>query len=60
MADWPEGVTNIDAATDVVESPDEGGFYLHRYKPTDATSAIYSSEAEAVSAYRSGKVRWSK
>ncbi len=60
MSDWPDGITNIDAATDVVESPDEGGYYLHRYKPTNATSRIYPTMVDALTAYRGGRVRWRK
>jgi hypothetical protein len=59
MNDWPEGVTNIDATTDITESPDEDGFYVSSYKPR-RTSIIYPTFAEALKAYRTGKVRWNK
>lgn len=50
--------------TDIVDSPDDGGFYLQQ---TDfstgqgrVSARIYSSRTEAARALQRGKVRWER
>ena len=49
-------------AIDVIYSPDDGCYYLRRYWFDDNRTAtskhIYRSEADAIKAARSGRVRW--
>jgi hypothetical protein len=42
---------------DITYSPDDGGYYLHRYSD-DKTSPIFFTEDAALDAYKTGQVIW--
>lgn len=48
---------------DLIYSPDDAeaegkGFYLHRYKPTDATSQLFATAEDAIQAFQNGDAEW--
>jgi hypothetical protein len=64
MATFTEsGHVQLTRDVDLVYSPDDEdasgkGYYLHRYKPTDATSQLFATGDEAIVALKDGKVEW--
>ena len=62
--DNPGGV--LKGCIDLVESPDDGGWYAHEYdfsradNATRTSSKIYRDRAALVGALQSGKHRWQK
>jgi hypothetical protein len=51
-----------DAMTDLVYSPDDGGYYFERVdfttERTYTSAGIFGSEPEAMAALKGGNVRW--
>ena len=51
-----------DGCVDIVYSPDDGGFYLHRYifseKRDFVSKRIWPTEREAIAALAKGRIRW--
>ena len=47
--------------TDLVYSPDDGGYYYQEFHPTKVStrvSKLYDTKAEAMSADREGLIEW--
>ncbi len=57
------GHVQVTPDVDLVYSPDDEdqsgkGYYLHRYKPTDATSQLFADPKKALAAFAAKTVRW--
>ena len=54
---WPEGVTNIDRDADIIDAPEDGGFYVASIS-RHQRSEVFQSAQEARDAYEADAVEW--
>lgn len=57
MEETAEGTYLLNDETDLVYSPDDGGWYIHDYK-NDRGSAIYATSGAACEAYITESLEW--
>jgi len=55
---------SLDKNTDLIYSPDDGGYYIEQVYPTNSgmlaerLSIVYRDRADAVQAYQLGRLTW--
>ena len=57
MYETVEGNFHLNDDTDLVDSPDDDGWYIHDFKG-DRASEIYATRGEAIDAYTTDSVEW--
>ncbi len=60
--DHEKGYELLSSGIDLVYSPDDGGYYLHKYNPddTEETSDVYPNEEGARQAFKNDTAKYSK